>query len=133
MRLSGQASPERQAELRAEIRSDKKKKDSGYRARALQLFPHVCGRCSREFEGKRLRELTVHHRDHDHNNNPADGGNWELLCLYCHDHEHEKTLAGRTARTKATDKKLAPSIFGQFESLDALVQKPDSDSEQNKE
>ncbi|QTG90742.1 HNH endonuclease, partial [Vibrio furnissii] len=26
--------------------------------------------------------------DHDHTNNPEDGSNWELLCLYCHDHEH---------------------------------------------
>ncbi len=21
---------------------------------------------------------------------PEDGSNWELLCLYCHDHEHSK-------------------------------------------
>ena len=28
--------------------------------------------------------------DHDHSNNPADGSNWELLCIYCHDHEHDK-------------------------------------------
>ena len=33
-------------------------------------------------------ELTVHHIDHDHTNNPEDGSNWELLCLY--DHEHSK-------------------------------------------
>ncbi|MGD9985120.1 MAG: HNH endonuclease, partial [Porticoccaceae bacterium] len=24
----------------------------------------------------------------DHN--PADGSNWELLCVYCHDEEHTK-------------------------------------------
>ncbi len=23
-------------------------------------------------------------------NNPEDGSNWEMLCLYCHDHEHSK-------------------------------------------
>ena len=45
---------------------------------------------SREFSGKKLRELTVHHKDHDHDNNPPDGSNWELLCLYCHDNEHER-------------------------------------------
>ncbi len=63
-----------------------------YRAQALKMFPHVCGSCCREFSGKRLRELTVHHKDHNHENNPADGSNWELLCLYCHDHEHEKNI-----------------------------------------
>jgi len=26
-----------------------------------------------------LRELTVHHRDHNHGNNPPNGSNWELL------------------------------------------------------
>ena len=41
-----------------------------YRERALKLFPWICARCGREFSGKKLRELTVHHKDHDHNNNP---------------------------------------------------------------
>jgi len=61
-----------------------------YRDRALKLFPWICARCGREFSGKRLRELTVHHKDHNHHNNPADGSNWELLCLYCHDNEHSR-------------------------------------------
>ena len=43
-----------------------------------------------EFVYSNLRELTVHHIDHDHSNNPEDGSNWEMLCLYCHDHEHSK-------------------------------------------
>ncbi|EEQ14734.1 HNH endonuclease domain protein [Yersinia frederiksenii ATCC 33641] len=34
--------------------------------------------------------MTVHHIDHDHSNNPEDGSNWEMLCLFCHDHEHSK-------------------------------------------
>ena len=29
-------------------------------------------------------------RDHDHDHNPPDGSNWELLCLYCHDNEHQR-------------------------------------------
>lgn len=66
------------------------KRDSGYRERALKLYPWVCGRCAREFTRANLRELTVHHVDHDHDNNPADGSNWELLCVYCHDEEHSK-------------------------------------------
>ena len=64
----------------------------GYREQALKLYPWICGRCAREFTLANLRELTVHHRDHDHDNNPADGSNWELLCLYCHDNEHQRQL-----------------------------------------
>jgi hypothetical protein len=48
----------------------------------------------------------VHHKDHNHDNNPADGSNWELLCLYCHDNEHsrvlDETVRGRNADTQAT-------------------------------
>lgn len=65
-------------------------REKGYRAKALKLYPHVCARCGREFSGENLRELTVHHKDHDHDNNPPDGSNWELLCLYCHDNEHAR-------------------------------------------
>ena len=63
---------------------------AGYREQALKLYPWVCGRCGRTFERTNLRELTVHHKDMDHDNNPPDGSNWELLCLYCHDNEHQK-------------------------------------------
>jgi HNH endonuclease len=65
-------------------------RERSYREQALKLFPHVCGRCGREFEGRKLRELTVHHKDHNHDNNPPDGSNWELLCLYCHEQEHAR-------------------------------------------
>ena len=47
--------------------------ESGYREKALKIYPWVCGRCSREFVYSNLRELTVHHIDHDHTNNPEDG------------------------------------------------------------
>ncbi|MCH9698709.1 MAG: YajD family HNH nuclease [Gammaproteobacteria bacterium] len=69
---------------------DKAEREKGYREQALKMYPWVCGRCSREFTHKNLRELTVHHRDHNHDNNPPDGSNWELLCLYCHDNEHAR-------------------------------------------
>lgn len=71
-------------------------RERGYREQALRLLPWVCGKCGREFERSNLRELTVHHRDHDHDNNPADGSNWELLCLYCHDDEHARGLHSST-------------------------------------
>jgi hypothetical protein len=76
----------------AEYRRDKARDEKTYRARALKVLPHVCGHCGREFEGRKLRELTVHHKDHDATNNPSDGSNWELLCLYCHDNEHERNI-----------------------------------------
>ena len=76
----------------AEARRASELREQGYREQALKMYPHICGRCGREFSGKSLRELTVHHRDHNHDNNPADGSNWELLCIYCHDNEHQRQL-----------------------------------------
>jgi len=76
----------------AEARRAAAERERGYRERALKIYPWICGRCTREFTRANLRELTVHHRDHDHNNNPPDGSNWELLCLYCHDNEHQRQV-----------------------------------------
>lgn len=70
----------------------------GYRERALKIYPWICGRCAREFTLTNLRELTVHHRDHNHDNNPPDGSNWELLCIYCHDNEHQKLIEAERDR-----------------------------------
>jgi hypothetical protein len=74
------------------IAEARRKREQGYREQALKIFPWVCARCGREFAGKKLRELTVHHKDHNHDNNPPDGSNWELMCLYCHDNEHSRHL-----------------------------------------
>jgi len=78
-----------------------------YRDQALKLYPWVCGRCGRTFTHSTLRELTVHHRDHNHDNNPADGSNWELLCLYCHDNEHQRQVARATGPTPPGTAKVA--------------------------
>ena len=75
-----------------EARRAAEKREQGYREQALKIYPWICGRCAREFTHANLRELTVHHRDHNHGNNPPDGSNWELLCLYCHDNEHQRQL-----------------------------------------
>ena len=90
--MAGKKSPDnaRLNRLVAEAQTSRLQREQGYRERALKLYPWVCGRCGREFTRANLRELTVHHRDHDHDNNPPDGSNWELLCLYCHDNEHAK-------------------------------------------
>ena len=66
------------------------KREKGYREQALKLYPWICGRCAREFSRANLSELTVHHINHNHDDNPSDGSNWELLCIYCHDEEHTK-------------------------------------------
>ena len=76
----------------AEARSIRQQREQGYREQALKIYPWICARCGRDFQGKKLRELTVHHKDHNHDNNPPDGSNWELLCLYCHDNEHSRYL-----------------------------------------
>ena len=77
---------------REQLLAEARRRAQTYRERALKIFPSICARCGREFSGKRLRELTVHHKDHNHDNNPPDGSNWELLCLYCHDNEHSRSL-----------------------------------------
>jgi 5-methylcytosine-specific restriction endonuclease McrA len=76
----------------AEARRQAEQREQGYRAKALKMYPWVCGRCAREFTRENLSELTVHHRDHDHDNNPPGGSNWELLCVYCHDNEHSRYI-----------------------------------------
>ncbi|MDP1716785.1 MAG: YajD family HNH nuclease [Burkholderiales bacterium] len=76
----------------AEARRAAAERERGYRERALKIHPWICGRCAREFTHKTLNQLTVHHKDHNHDNNPPDGSNWELLCIYCHDNEHSRDL-----------------------------------------
>jgi len=106
----------------ATARREQEIRMKGYRERALKLFPPVCGRCGREFEGKRLRELTVHHKDHDHDHNPPDGSNWELLCVYCHDNEHSRHFAAdwSDGPDPAGPQPLS-STYNPFAGLDALL------------
>jgi len=79
-------------EIVAKARRSQSERMKGYREQSLSIHPLVCGRCSREFNNKNLHMLTVHHKDHDHDNNPSDGSNWENLCVYCHDNEHRRYL-----------------------------------------
>ncbi len=92
----------------ADAQRNSAQRELGYREQALKQYPWICGRCTREFTRTNLQELTVHHRDHNHDNNPADGSNWELLCVYCHDNEHSRHLeASRARQTPATAKSSA--------------------------
>lgn len=102
--MSSTNPPSHTAKLDRILADAQRDREMGYRDKALKMYPHVCGRCAREFAGKRLSELTVHHRNHNHDDNPQDGSNWELLCLYCHDNEHSRYIdhaAGSTADADA--------------------------------
>jgi HNH endonuclease len=103
----------------ADARRSAEQRDQGYRERALKIYPWICGRCAREFTRANLRELTVHHRDHNHDNNPPDGSNWELLCLYCHDNEHQRQLeaTGGGGQTAAGHRGATHSPFANLKSL----------------
>ena len=109
------------ARLVAEAKRVRREREKGYRERALKLFPPICGRCGREFSGRQLRELTVHHRDHNHDNNPPDGSNWELLCIYCHENEHSRYLDAEwsqgTDPEEASRDSLTHKPFAQLEAL----------------
>ncbi|MEZ5462366.1 YajD family HNH nuclease [Dokdonella sp.] len=95
----------------AQARRDAAQRETGYRERALKMYPWVCGRCAREFTRANLQELTVHHRNHDHDFNPPDGSNWELLCVYCHDNEHSRYIdyTGESASTAESKSDSATS------------------------
>ena len=120
---------DRHNRLVAEARRNREKREKTYREQALKLFPWICARCGREFSGKRLRELTVHHKDHDHDNNPPDGSNWELLCIYCHENEHAR-FGTADAYGEATPESVSDQTGGYrpFAGLEALLKrKPSSD------
>lgn len=104
----------------AEARQASEKREQGYREKSLKMYPHICGRCSREFTRENLHELTVHHRDHNHDNNPADGSNWELLCIYCHDNEHQRQLEAAQGRSNIEDKTTS-TTHNPFADLKAML------------
>mgnify|MGYP001614333198 FL=1 len=106
----------------AEARRNRELREQDYREQALKIYPWVCGRCAREFTRANVQQLTVHHKDHNHDNNPPDGGNWELLCIYCHDNEHSRHLdsAGRGEPARANEQD-APSTYKAFADLKARL------------
>jgi hypothetical protein len=106
--------------LVAEARHAREERERSYRGRALKLFPWICGRCAREFAPSNVHELTVHHKDHDHDNNPPDGSNWELLCLYCHDNEHQRHLEQAAGSRHGRDQSPA-STHTPFAELGSLL------------
>ena len=94
----------------ADVRRSRQQREKGYREQALKIYPWICARCGREFSGKKVRELTVHHKDHNHDNNPPDGSNWELLCIYCHDNEHSRDQVAEWYDEATPDTEQEPSL-----------------------
>jgi len=80
--------------LVADAKTARATRVQGYRERSLALHGWICARCAREFEANNLHLLTVHHKDGNHERNPADGSNWENLCVYCHEAEHTTHTLG---------------------------------------
>jgi hypothetical protein len=108
--------------LVAESQRSQLQREQAYREQALKLYPWICGRCRREFTRDNLSELTVHHRNHDHDYNPPDGSNWELLCLYCHDNEHQRLLeADARGPARPDDRATATTTHNPFAGLKDLL------------
>jgi len=108
----------------AEARKLRTRRGNLYRDKALKILPWICAWCGREFTSKKLHELTVHHKDHNHDNNPPDGSNWELLCMYCHDSEHSRSLdQDASSETVVHDKEDEPATYNPFSVLKELKAK----------
>lgn len=107
----------------AQARRDAEQRERGYRERALKMYSWICGRCAREFTRANLHELTVHHRNHDHDFNPADGSNWELLCLYCHDNEHSRHIDDLGGNPASAAEAPPAAANNPFAGLSALLKK----------
>lgn len=65
----------------------------------------------------------MHHIDHNHNNNPEDGSNWELLCIYCHDNEHNKYHEYIMYVESTTELKIEAATHSPFADLKSLLNK----------
>jgi hypothetical protein len=118
-----ESSSDRLNKIVAGAQRNQQQREQAYREQALKLYPWICGRCQREFTRENLQELTVHHRNHNHDDNPADGSNWELLCLYCHDNEHQRLLeAAAQGKPVASSKPETGAKHNPFANLKDLLQ-----------
>jgi len=102
-------------------RRNQARTEKNYREQSLRIHPWVCARCGREFTNRNVHELTVHHKDHDHQNNPSDGSNWENLCVYCHEDIHSREILAGQIDTDGDS--LTRSDSGDSEGMVSLADK----------
>jgi hypothetical protein len=58
-------------------------------------------------------------------NNPPDGSNWELLCIYCHDNEHSRNLDAEWLPVQDPGSDVKPSTkHTPFADLKKLLSEP---------
>ena len=104
-----------------DARRNQELREQSYRGQALKLYPWICGRRAREFTHTTITELTVHHKNHNHDDNPSDGSNWELLCLYCHDNEHQRYEETRFSSSKSAGMSANIVTHNPFANLKNLI------------
>jgi hypothetical protein len=64
----------------------------------------------------------------DHDNNPPDGNNWELLCLYCHANEHSPYLSKEWNAEANVNRDQKPgATFRAFADLGNLIEGKDKE------
>ena len=118
----GRLSENEKDDIIARARKANEERLKGYREQSLRIHPWVCARCGREFTNKNIHLLTVHHKDHNHDNNPPDGSNWELLCIYCHDNEHSRDQVAEWYDEATPDSEQEPSLTHRpFSGLEDLL------------
>lgn len=102
---------EREKSVADVVREMKKEQKSptgeDYREKSLAINGLICARCGREFSESQRKLLTVHHKDGNHFNNPADGSNWENLCVYCHEDVHSREVLAEYLGSDARGKEVS--------------------------
>jgi len=111
--------PDKSAEdlVREMKKSQKSPPGEDYREKSLAINGLVCARCGREFPESKRHLLTVHHKDGNHHNNPADGSNWENLCVYCHEDVHSREVLAEYLGSDAQGHEVSLVYNGSEEKL----------------
>ncbi len=120
---SGKADQSKLDRVVAQARKQREERERGYREQSLKIHGWICARCGREFTTATVQQLTVHHKDGNHENNPVDGSNWENLCIYCHENEHSRELEHLARGDQGGEAKPAAATYNPFAGLKEMMEK----------